>query len=181
MKTMKTALKITKTADRGFTLLELIIVMSILTILIAIAAMPVKNWIDKSRAEGQLRTLHADLLQTRAKAMQENKQYFVVINANNYQIVKDANENGTNDDPVVAQKALFYPATSSSALVVDPAWSLTLIMDPRGVLSTSLSSLNIAVNIFFDTANAKPEYDCFQLYATRINLGRKNVTDCVAR
>jgi prepilin-type N-terminal cleavage/methylation domain-containing protein len=175
---MKTEVKITKMTDRGFSLPELLIVIAILSTLLAIAALPAKQWFDKSRAESQLRTMHADMLQARTNAMERSRLYFIVITANNYQIVEDVNDSGgIAPDPAdlaAAQpaKPLRYQATSS----------VTLIIDQKGLISTSTSSLSSLPDIKFNTSDVTPEYDCFQIYATRINLGKKDGGgNCVAR
>ena len=175
---MKRGMEITKMVDRGFTLIELLIVIAILSTLLAIVAIPAGQWLDRYRAESQLRTMHADLLQARTKAMERNRQYFVVITANNYQIAEDVNDSGGTApdaaDLAAAQpaKPLRYPATAS----------VTLIIDLKGLVSTSTSSMSNLPDIFFNTADVTPEYDCFQIYATRINLGKKaGGGNCVPR
>jgi prepilin-type N-terminal cleavage/methylation domain-containing protein len=168
---VKTNVNITKTLDGGFSLIELLIVIGIISILLAFAAINGKQWMDKYNAEKQLRIMHADLLQARTSAMDQNMRYFVVITANNYQVIKDANGNGKNDDTVLFQTPLHYQATTP----------MTLIIDQKGLLSTSTSSLPNLPDIKFNTADVTPEYDCIQLYATRINIGKMIGANCVPR
>ena len=156
---------------RGFSLIEMIVVVAILSILLTITGLSFKAWYDRYKAESQIRILHADLMQARLTAMQKNRQQFVVITDGSYQLVEDVNENGTNDDPVREQKLLQYPATSP----------VTVIMDTKGLISTATSSLVNSLSIKFDTGSASPEYDCIQLYATRISLGRYDGTQCIPR
>ena len=163
--------------DRGITLIELVVVMAIIAILLVIAFISGQQWMDRYNAESQIRQMHTDLLQTRVRAMQINRRYFVVVNAGSYEIVEDTNENGTLDvapnDIHQPQKALQFGVSSSVPV--------TLIMDQRGIISTDTSALNILPLIQFNTGSAAPEYDCLQLYATRINIGRMNGANCVPR
>jgi prepilin-type N-terminal cleavage/methylation domain-containing protein len=168
---MDCAGKLNRMNARGFTLSELVVVVAIIGLLLSMAGMSFRTWYDKYKAESQIRMLHADLMQARVSAMQKNKEYFVVINGSNYQVVEDANENGANDDPALEQKTMRYPATSS----------VTVIMDTKGLISTTTSSLVNHVDIKFNTGSATPEYNCIQLYATRINLGRLDGSNCVPR
>lgn len=172
---MKAALGVKIMNARGLTLPEVIVTMAVMSILLTLAGISSKQWLDKYNAEKQLRIMHADLLQARTSAMERNMLYFVVITANSYQIVADVNKTGgTTPDTVdlaAAQPAtpLHYPATSS----------VILIIDRKGLVSASTSTLP---DIKFNTAGVTPEYDCFQIYATRINLGKKDGGgNCVAR
>jgi len=160
-----------KMNDRGFSLLELIVVMLIMATLFSIAGLSFKTWYDRYKAEGQIRILHADLMQARLSAMQKNRQQYVVISTGSYALVEDANGNGMNDDPVREQKTLLYPATSS----------VTVIMDTKGLISTATSPLVSSLSIKFDTGSVVPEYDCIHVCATRISLGRYDGTKCVPR
>ena len=46
------------------------------------------------RVENQVKGMYADLMNARARAMQQNRSHFVQVTANNYQIIEDTNENG---------------------------------------------------------------------------------------
>lgn len=165
---------------RGFTLLELIVVISIITILITIAGMSAKPWITQYKAESQVRTMHTDLLQARTLAMQKNKEYFVVVNAGSYQIIEDTNENGAIDaapaDTYGELKPLTYAASSTSVAI-----PLTITIDTRGIISDAAGAIDSGAWIRFDTKSTHPEYDCIQMCPTRINVGRMNGTSCAPR
>lgn len=158
----------------GFTLLEVLIVIIIISILLAITGIVARDWVYKYNAESQIRMLHADLLQTRVKAMEKNKQYFVSMNAGSYQIIEDSNENGVIDTPGVDT----YTYQTAKTLNYTPGWTGTIIMDTRGLISTNPASSTLSIS--FNTP-VKPEYDCLQVSATRINIGRMNGANCVPR
>ena len=150
----------------GFTLVELMAVIAIMAILLAIAGIAGKQWMDQYYAESEIRTMHTDLLQTRAKAMGQNLQYFVLVNPGSYQI-GFINDSGA--------PTLQTPATLLKYPISSPSSSMTLTFDTKGLLSTTASTIQ------FNTGTGKPEYDCLELYETRINIGRMNGTTCVPR
>lgn len=161
---------------RGFTITELVVVIAIIAIVAAIAGISAKSWMDKYKVETEIRTMHADIVQTRAKAMERNLQYWVAVNADSYQIIEDTDGNGgTTPDPSPADTwqtpiTLNYPVTSGTG---------TLIIDTRGIISTdTASSLVGSLSIQFDTRSSGSLYDCLEVLATRINVGRMNGTTC---
>jgi len=149
----------------GFSLIELITAIAIMAILIALAGMVWKRWTDQYNAESEIRTMHTDLLQTRVKAMGQNLQYLVGIGPGSYQIGFISDSGTTTWQTPVTLK---YPISS-------PTSSMTLTFDTKGLLSTPTSAIQ------FNTGTGKPEYDCLELYETRINIGRMNGTTCVPR
>ena len=176
---MKIMGKATARPSRGFTLIELLVVIGIIAILLAITGPLAKPWLDKYRAESQIRTMHADLLQARTLAMQKNKEYFVKINSGNYQIIEDTNENGAIDasptDTYGELKPLTYAVSATGSVAVP----LTLTIDTRGIISAA--GLVESAWLRFDTRSTQPEFDCLQLYPTRISVGRMDETSCVPR
>ena len=174
----------TKMMDsRGFSLLELLVVIAIFSTLLAIGTVSGKQWLDKYHVESQMRTLHTDLMATRARAMEKNRIHFIVLDTGVYQIFEDKNDSGGNapdagDNPPLETKTMdYFPKTSSTIA----GYPVTIIMDERGLISTSTNSLISAASIPFDTRDTAPEYDCLQLYATRINIGRMNGANCNPR
>jgi prepilin-type N-terminal cleavage/methylation domain-containing protein len=164
----------------GFTLIELLIVIGIISTLLVMAGISGKQWMDKSNAEEQMRIMHTDLLQARTRAMVKNMQQFVIVNAgpaSSYQIYEDTDDSGwtgavTAKDTPLLSKPLRYPSNSN----------VTLIFDQRGLVTNPSTSLsNTMPDISFNTGAATPEYDCFQFYPTRINIGKMNGGSCDPR
>ena len=177
---MKTRFRTKMMDSRGFSLLELLTVIAIISILLAIGTASGRQWLDKYHVESQMRTLHTDLMATRARAMEKNRIHFVVLDTGVYQIIEDKNDSGDYDagDNILETKTINYPPKTSSTITGYP---VTLIMDARGLISTNTNSLISAASIPFDTRDTAPEYDCLQLYATRINIGRWDEKNCNPR
>jgi prepilin-type N-terminal cleavage/methylation domain-containing protein len=166
---MKDIFKSGSPNERGYTLIEVVAVAAIIGIILAIAGIYGKPMIDKYNVESQVRKMCADVLQARMKAMEKNRQYFVRVNAGDYQVVEDTNENGVNDDAVVMQTTLKYVISGGTG---------TITMDPRGLIV----SADTYTTILFSTGSAlKADYDCIVMYPTRINIGSTNGTTCTPR
>ena len=89
----KTMLKSKVRHDQGFSLIELVVVVGIMSALLLIAGIYSKQWLDKYKAESQIRQMHVDLLQARVQAMGKNMQATVAVNAGSYAI-GFTNDNG---------------------------------------------------------------------------------------
>ncbi len=160
----------------GISLVEMVTVLAIIGILVGIAFVSWKPIVDKYNAESQIRKMQADILQARVKAMERNKSEFIALNTGSYQIVEDTNENGAVDaspaDLWQPLKTIKYPISAGTG---------TVIIDSRGLFSTPTSTLGSSISIQFNTGQGSPEYDCIQILATRINVGKMNGVNCVPR
>ncbi len=161
------------TADKGFTLMELVVVMMILSVLMAIAGYSYQQWMTRYRVEGQIRKMQVDLMQARLKAMEQKRMYYGVIQSANYQIIEDTNLNETLDpSPGDAHQAAVPLAYASS-------WSGTLILNTNGQIASSPATTVLSIS--FDTRGSGPEYDCMLVYPSRISIGAMQGADCVAK
>lgn len=83
----------------GFTLLELLITVSILSLLVAIAVPSYQSWIQKARLKATARDLHGELQRARIQAIRGNDRTVIRFNAivtgdpYDYIIFRDTNGN----------------------------------------------------------------------------------------
>jgi prepilin-type N-terminal cleavage/methylation domain-containing protein len=83
---------------KGFTLLELIIVIALMGIIMMIALPGIQTWMSKCRLNGAARQIMADLTYARMMAVSENHPFVVtVLNNRQYTILDDDNANGSAD------------------------------------------------------------------------------------
>ena len=54
---------------RGFTLVEMIIVMAIIAILLAVSTIAFNRWVNRNKVETQFKTMYADLMTARSQAL----------------------------------------------------------------------------------------------------------------
>jgi len=157
--------------ERGYSLIEIATVIAIIGVMLALASIYGKPWVDKYNVEGQIRQMNADLLQARQKAMERNKQYFVKVNTGSYQVIEDTNENGALD---ASPTDTYLPAVTLKYSIV-AATTGTVTIDQRGLIISGDTYTTIQ---FTTGAALKADYDCITMYPTRINIGSMNGTTC---
>ena len=86
-------------SKKGFTLIEMIITMTIIGIVSAIAIPNFSKWKEKHEINGQAQKVYFDLMLARTTAVKSNNNVRVTFNlvANTYTIHEDSNDDGTVD------------------------------------------------------------------------------------
>ncbi len=116
--------------SKGFTMIELMIILAVLAILIGIAIPSYNSLMPRYRLNGAARLVATDLSGARMKAVKLNRRVQVFFSSPEYKICDDANQNGTvaTDEGDVQNIDLQtqYPGVSLSSSGGD------LIFHPRG-------------------------------------------------
>ncbi len=155
--------------DHGMTIIELLVVISVIAILVAVSAFEFTGWKGSYAIEAETKDLYADLISARTRAMSRKQCYFAVINADNYQLYEDANGNcdydvGTDTDVFTDPKLLDHTL----------GWTGTVEFDTRG-----LSDSGAAINIYFNAiTDIYPDNDCVQVQQSRIRMGKWDGATC---
>jgi len=90
--------RVTRDQERGFTLIEVMIVIAIMAIMAAIAAPNYQEFMAQRRLNGTARLIMSDLMNARMQAVSQNNKVIVSLTSNHqYQIVRDRNNNMTVD------------------------------------------------------------------------------------
>ncbi len=164
--------------EAGFSLIEMLIVMGLLAILMTIATIQMKSWMDRYDAEIQIKEIYADLMNARTRAMQKNRIVFVILGSGQYSIYEDTDPvpdgdgllDTTKDTPVL-QKTTQFAITHNLG---SGAFQLSFGAAGLATLATNPGWLRI-------TTSESPEYNCILISSTRINMGRFDGTNCTAK
>jgi prepilin-type N-terminal cleavage/methylation domain-containing protein len=153
--------------NSGITLIELIIVISIIGILVVALGFSFQGWIGGYNVESQMKEMYVDLMNARARAMEKNRTHFVSLTPTQYTIYEDTNPaidgNGyleTASDFKVLQKKLDsrYPITWSDIS------DTQIDLNKRGLSSDTKTICS--------NTKADADYNCIEISASRINLGK---------
>ncbi len=148
----------------GYSLIELLVILSIICILISVAAINYAGWIIKSGIEGQVKEMYSDLMTARVRAMTRNRTHFVNIAARHYTVKEDTNGNAENDngDVLLLHKNLDNLITWNG--------NAEISFNSRGI-----SSAGETISV---SNTGKAAYDCIVVSKTRINMGTMSKGKC---
>ncbi len=168
----RTAMKCVKGADRGMTMIEVLIVVALLGVLYVVLANSYQGWSEKYRVETAAKEMFADLMDARGRAMLTNRAHFVVLSTATsparYLMYEDSNPapdgNGQleSTDTAVRTVTLRYPIT------VSPTGLAVLNFSRNGILTMNTGD---AAYIRL-TSPVSADYDCITLGPTRIKMGK---------
>ncbi len=153
--------------QRGFSLVELLVVMTLIGILLAIATYNWSQMQTKSAIENQIKMIHADLMEVRLQALYTKTARVVNISDRQYKAYATTD---TTVPPVVV-KQLTYPVTWT------PAESTSLTFDAQGLMNGNEKSLCILPTNDTTVVNSAT-VDSIVISQARINLGWRKGGDC---
>jgi len=162
--------------DRGLTLVELVIAVSIVTILVVVLGYEFTGWVGRFNIEGQVKQLYADMTSARIRALQRNRLHFVEIGTSSYQIYEDTASpfggtvHSVGDTALwTAAKPLKYPANAA----------VNMVIDTRGLIAPDPALVRF--NVSADPDKPDADIDCINLTSIRITMGKWAGGTCVAK
>jgi prepilin-type N-terminal cleavage/methylation domain-containing protein len=175
---MKNLLGLFGLNSRGVTLVELIIVISIMGIVAVAVGFTFQDWVGGYNIESQIKQIHTDLMYTRSRAMDRNRTHFFVFsNSTSYTIYEDMNPGPdgnrtleTSDTQLPGYpKTLRYGVNWSGGGTVPP-----INFDKRGFINPNSGTISIA-------STQNPDYDCITFTDLKINMGKMNGANCIVK
>lgn len=143
----------------GFSLIELLITIALITIMLSIATFQFSAFSKKSGVESQTRKLYGDLMELRSKAMFEKRSRGIKLSALSYSIYS-SEVMTVNPIQVTALKT--------------PINAEEIIFDTRGMLQSAATSVCVS------ETNSAP-VDSIAVSTTRIKLGKlKEGMGCIS-
>ena len=150
--------------SEGFSLVELIVVISILAILITTATLGWDSMKRKQAIEDQIRTLFADMMSVRSEALYTKRDRSVVVTGNSFKVYSSSVIIGT---PLSA-KSFKYNFTFKPV-----GTSLDVTFDTSGLMTGSPGS--VCVDPYNDlTEQIDAAVDSIIISQGRINLGKRD-------
>ena len=151
--------------------------MGIIGILLAIAGISGRAWLDQYRVEKQTKEMYVDLLSARARAMQRSRMHFVELTDTRYTVYEDTNTGPDGNETL-------EPALDTQVVRKDinPLYAIAwnngvapITFDTRGLISPARS---VWVSSDFGAAN-----NCIVIATTRILMGAWNgaTSTCVTQ
>ena len=158
---------------RGFSLIELIIVMAVIGIIMAIATVNFNSWQRKATIERQTRELHADLNAARTDSIFRKTRHSIVLNPNNYIMKRytSPDEDSTAGGIVVLRKDVSYVISKLSGTFADEH----IVFDTRGFVTFNPPTIKI------NPSDSGAAFDCIVISTARTNLGKVESNACVQK
>ena len=173
---------------RGFTVVELFIVLAIISTLLGLGMFSYNKIRDRLDAERQMKEMFTDLMNARVRAMQRNRTHFVVFTASQYTIYEDTSPEPDGDgtltigaDEQFQQKNLHPKFPVTWPVEWTPASPLRF--DGKGIVPTDPTDGvggDPPWTVRLSTATSG-EYDCIKISEIKITLGKWDGTTCLAR
>lgn len=127
-------MKIKQLDDRGFTLIELMIVLAIIGIAAGIAAMSSRGTLANARLNGATRQLYSDMQNVRLRAVKEGRKWAVQSTDNSYDVRNTGTDTLWNANDEVIKT--IDVATTYPGVTITPA-SSRYAFNPNGTLGVT--------------------------------------------
>lgn len=141
---------------RGFTLIEVLVVIGLMGILIALGTFGFSSYTKKSQMANQTKVLYGSLMEYRAKALFEKREWTFLFTANSYAIYPSSDTSGTPVETIT----LKYPISMGG------------ITFPEKITFDGQGLVNVSRTACIASDNESP-VDAVVIAKTRTELGKR--------
>lgn len=161
---------------RGFSLVELVVIIAIMGTLLSIATLNFNEWMVKNRVEAQIRQMASDFSQLRVRAFTMKQRHSITVNKESYvfRSYSSESENLSSGGSVVSvgvqNTTVQFPFKKSSGSYYGGE---VFEIDSRGMSTSDVGKIFLEYR-----SGVTPALDCLTIHTLRINPGKKNGSDC---
>ena len=152
---------------RGFSLIEMIVVMAIVSVLLAIGTLRFNDYLKQYRTEAQTRLLYSELLRARVNAIYQRKAIRVKLYPGRFEVYSSQQDDTRGAKPLQTH-ALRYPVTCSATM--DPVQGYRIDFEANGQTFDECS-------ICLDPSAGSGAVDSLKVARTRMSIGKKDKGD----
>jgi prepilin-type N-terminal cleavage/methylation domain-containing protein len=158
--------------DHGITLIELVVVISVIGVLTAALGFDYYDWGKKYAVEKITKELYMDMMHARLMAISRSREHYVILGEKSYSIVEDTNDSNDYDGGDATLPA--FPKQVGHPLDWNNRHSVSkIVFDKRGFISELRT---IWVDSSTDT-----EYNCLKVSMSRVIMGQYVGGECKAK
>jgi prepilin-type N-terminal cleavage/methylation domain-containing protein len=173
--------------ERGVTLVELVVVISVIGILAIALGFSYVGWQGAYKVEKATKELHTDLMDARTRALSQGRMYFVDFNFpapavgfGSYRIASDDDDDAEGDadtngviDAGHTFLQTFSPKTIDFPITFSGGGGPTIINFAKsGIVEPDDHPEAVTTWTICLTTTADPDYDCINFSQTKINMGK---------
>jgi prepilin-type N-terminal cleavage/methylation domain-containing protein len=154
---------------RGYSLVEMVVVIGIISILLAIGTLKFNEYMKRYRTEAQTRMVYAELLNARANALYQRRSVRVKLYAGHFDVYSSTQDDTNGVAPVHTQ-TLSYPIVCSATNGDGLKGGYLLDFDSKGLTSNWCT-------ICMDNSDGTGAVDSVKIFETRVSIGKKDKGD----